>query len=26
MGGGLPNPAPFALVGKPSPWVGPDKS
>jgi len=26
MGGGLPNPAPFTLVGKPSPWVGPDKS
>jgi hypothetical protein len=26
LGGGSANPAPFALVGKPSPWVGPDKS
>ena len=25
LGGGSANPAPFALVGKPSPWVGPDK-
>jgi hypothetical protein len=25
LGGGSANPAPFALVGKPNPWVGPDK-
>jgi hypothetical protein len=25
LGGGPINPAPFALIGPPKPWVGPDR-